>query len=130
MPAHRASVSAGAGPGSLVYAAEPGSLVYAGQVGYRQHNEMIDGTPGQEGLRPRLNRWHRPKRPEFEVSQLDSFKACGEGLFQPFVGRQRRNLDTLPRKVSNRHTRHRPKTGQIDIDELDSWLAFARFVLI
>src|SRR5947209_5950510 len=41
-------------------------------------------------------RRHRPKRPDFEVRQLDSFEACREGLFPPFVGQQRRNLDTLP----------------------------------
>src|SRR3954454_16502749 len=48
---------------------------------------------------------HRPKRPEFEARQLDSFEACGEGLFPPSVGQQRRNLDTLPRKVSSRQAR-------------------------
>src|SRR3954453_18678043 len=49
---------------------------------------------------------HRPKAPEFEARQLDTFEACSEGLSPPFPGRQCRNLDTLPCKVSSRQKGH------------------------
>ena len=67
-----------------------------------------------------------PKRPHRGLHQkIADFLA---GLNR--IAQMPKPVDRLGSSDAIAKKRHRPKTGQIHIDELDSWLAFARFILI